>query len=61
MTSAFTFDGEWAQFIVNYNAEEVTVTLEEEVNVYENALEEVAKASVRSFTIPPLSAVMIKK
>jgi hypothetical protein len=60
-TSAFMNDGEWAQFIVNYNTEALEVTLPERVNVYENGLDEVAREKVHTFHIPPLSAVMIKK
>lgn len=62
MTSAYMYEGERAQFIVNYNLLPVTVVLEKQADVYvDYEKEEVSLEKVKEFTIPPLSAVMIKE
>ncbi len=62
MTSAYVYEGEMAQFIVNYNLSPVTVVLEKQADVYcDYEREEVSLEKVKEFTISPLSAVMIKE
>ncbi len=61
MTSAYEYEGEKAQFIVNYNLIPVTVKLEKASDVYADyEKEEVSFKDIKELEIPPLSAVMIK-
>lgn len=62
MTSAYEYEGEKAQFIVNYNLAPVTVKLEKNADVYDDCEKETASfKNVREVEIQPLSAVMIKE
>lgn len=60
LTSAYEYNGERLQFVVNYNSKPVTVTTEQPVTVYiDSDMEETIEAVFR-FEIPALSAVAIR-
>lgn len=61
LTSAFEYEGDVAQFAVNYNAAPITVTTEQSVDVYKNADMTDVDRGVCEFVIPAHSAVMLKK
>lgn len=60
-TAAYEFEGEIAQFIVNYNLEPLTVRTKEPVKVCFAYKDGNFVENVREITIPALSAVMLKK
>ncbi len=60
ISSAYSFNGERAQFLVNYNLYPVEVTLEKECDVYLDSKLNVCEKGVKSVAIAPLTAIMIK-
>ena len=60
LTSAYAFGKERAQFIVNYNLHEVTVSWNKKADVYKDSGLENCVRKTDSVRIAPLSAVMIK-
>lgn len=61
LTSAYEFDGEIAQFAVNYGLQPVAVELPKKMDAYTDpSLEKVIKGTSR-IEIPALSAVMLKE
>ena len=60
-TAAYEFEGEFAQFIVNYNLEPLTVKMNEPVQVCTDYKQGGFTKKIKEFTIPALSAVMLKK
>lgn len=61
LTSAYEFEGERAQFIVNYNLHPVTVKMPKRVNAYVDSSLGICLEGVETFEISALSAVMIKE
>jgi hypothetical protein len=57
LTSAFAFEGRTLQFIVNYNSTEKTVALPTACTLYRNPEMTEKEENVKTFVIPPLSAV----
>ena len=60
ISSAYSFNGEKAQFLVNYNLYPVEITLEKECDVYLDSNLKTYKKGVKSTPIAPLTAIMIK-
>ena len=60
LTSAYEYNGERVQFIVNYNLNEVSVSFDKECDLYLDSQLEKSIKSANNITIAPLSAVMIK-
>lgn len=60
LTSAYEYEGERAQFIVNYNLHPITVRLNQKMTVYTDSLLKNCLKAVDTFEISPLSAVMAK-
>ena len=60
ISSAYEFNGERAQFLVNYNLHPVEITLEKECDAYLDSELKVCKKGVKSMAIEPLTAIMIK-
>jgi hypothetical protein len=60
ISSAYSFNGEKAQFLVNYNLYPVEITFEKECDVYLDNKLKTCKKGVKSMSIAPLTAIMIK-
>lgn len=60
LTSAYEYNGERVQFIVNYNLNEVNVSFDKEYDLFLDSQLEKSIKSANNIAIAPLSAVMIK-
>ncbi|MBQ8726681.1 MAG: hypothetical protein IJY84_06250 [Clostridia bacterium] len=60
LTSAYSFGGERAQFLVNYNLAPMEVELESPCDAYFDVDLKICKKSVNRLIIEPLSVVMLK-
>ncbi|MBQ8308629.1 MAG: hypothetical protein IJX96_02220 [Clostridia bacterium] len=58
--SAFEYEGEKRQFVVNYNLQPLQVKFEAAATVYETPDLSSVKAGLNEYQIPPLSAIMLK-
>lgn len=59
LTSAYEFEGQYAQFIANYNLNSVVVKLSKKCKVYMDSTLENCVEGVEILEIPALSAVMV--